>query len=184
MSIAIILIIIFWNFTIFQHRPDLPQVKQNLIFSITNLVCENRRFFERLKTQKLCDFCLPFQGQRPSPQSPLQNSKIETKVVSFYSISLLCSKYFLRDCASKQNFDHNWTQFTPNFNVLTFSYLQSFFYVFVKNIKQFICPKVLIEWFCVKTIVHVWFKCKFDFTKLSTLLVGRFLTELTFFRKT
>ena len=32
--------IIFWNFSMFQYRPDSPQVKQNLISTITNFVCE------------------------------------------------------------------------------------------------------------------------------------------------
>ena len=35
-----ILVIIFWNFTIFQCRYDSPQVEQNLISSIANLVYE------------------------------------------------------------------------------------------------------------------------------------------------
>ena len=34
------LVIICWNFTIFQHMSDLLQVKQNLISSIANLVYE------------------------------------------------------------------------------------------------------------------------------------------------
>ena len=33
-----ILVIIFWNFTLFLYRTDLPQVKRKLISSITNLV--------------------------------------------------------------------------------------------------------------------------------------------------
>ena len=32
--------IIFWNFSMFQYRPDSPQVKQNLISTITNFVRE------------------------------------------------------------------------------------------------------------------------------------------------
>ena len=32
--------IIFWNFSMFQYTPDSPQVKQNLISTITNFVCE------------------------------------------------------------------------------------------------------------------------------------------------
>ena len=35
-----ILVIIFWNFTIFQYRSNSPQVKGNLISSIANLVYE------------------------------------------------------------------------------------------------------------------------------------------------
>ena len=35
-----IMVIIFWNFTMFQYRPDQPQVKQNMISSKANLVYE------------------------------------------------------------------------------------------------------------------------------------------------
>ena len=35
-----ILVIIYWNFTIFQYRSDSPQVKGNFISSIANLVFE------------------------------------------------------------------------------------------------------------------------------------------------
>ena len=35
-----ILVIIVWNFTIFQYRSDSPQVKQNLMSSIANFVYE------------------------------------------------------------------------------------------------------------------------------------------------
>ena len=35
-----ILVILFWNFTVFQCRPDSPQVKGNQISSIVNLVYE------------------------------------------------------------------------------------------------------------------------------------------------
>ena len=38
----------FWNFTVFQYRFYSSQVKQNLISTLTNLVCELSR--ERLKT--------------------------------------------------------------------------------------------------------------------------------------
>ena len=33
-----ILVIIFWNFTIFQYMPDSPQVKRNVISNVANLV--------------------------------------------------------------------------------------------------------------------------------------------------
>ena len=35
-----VLVIIYWNFTVFQYRSDLPQVKRNLISGIANLVNE------------------------------------------------------------------------------------------------------------------------------------------------
>ena len=35
-----ILVKTFWKFTMFQYRSNSPQVKRNLISSITNLVCE------------------------------------------------------------------------------------------------------------------------------------------------
>ena len=36
--VSTIMILIFWNFTIFQFRSDSPEVKQSLIFSIRNLI--------------------------------------------------------------------------------------------------------------------------------------------------
>ena len=35
-----VLVIIFWNFTMFYERSESPQVKENLISSITNLIYE------------------------------------------------------------------------------------------------------------------------------------------------
>ena len=35
-----ILVIIFWNFKLFQYRSDSPQIKRNLALSITNLLYE------------------------------------------------------------------------------------------------------------------------------------------------
>ena len=37
-----ILVIVFWNFTIFEYKPDQPKVKQNVISSKRNLVYEVR----------------------------------------------------------------------------------------------------------------------------------------------
>ena len=37
---TLILVIIFWNFTVFSDKSILPQVKRNLISSISNLVYE------------------------------------------------------------------------------------------------------------------------------------------------
>ena len=41
--------------------------------------------------------------------------------------------------------------------------------------------KFHISRFCGSTILNVWFSSKFDFRKLSTVLIGCFLMELTFF---
>ena len=35
-----VLVIIFWNFAMFYERSESPQVKENLISSITNLIYE------------------------------------------------------------------------------------------------------------------------------------------------
>ena len=35
-----VLVIIFWNFTMFYERSESPQVKENLTSSITNLIYE------------------------------------------------------------------------------------------------------------------------------------------------
>ena len=40
-----------------------------------------------------------------------------------------------------------------------------------------------ILWFCVSSILHVWFRSKTDCRKLSCLLIGSTLTELTFLKK-
>ena len=39
-SASTVLVITFWSFTVFQYRTGLPQVKQSLISSITNLLYE------------------------------------------------------------------------------------------------------------------------------------------------
>ena len=41
--------------------------------------------------------------------------------------------------------------------------------------------KFHISRFCGSTILNVWFSSKFDFRKLSTVLIGSFLMEITFF---
>ena len=57
-NLPAILVIIFWNFTMFQYRSKSPQVKQYLVSSMVNLVYElpndlrvASRVSERLKTQ-------------------------------------------------------------------------------------------------------------------------------------
>ena len=62
----------FWNFTVFQYRFYSPQVKQNLISTLTNLVCELSR--KRLKTFLalliLLDLSKLLQLTRPRPWAP------------------------------------------------------------------------------------------------------------------
>ena len=104
-----------------------------------------------------------------------------SSLIQYYWISFPCSKYFVWDCLSKQIFGHNSTQSPPNFNYLTFSITATLFFCFFnKNIKQLSCVKVLNLMVCVGTILHVLFRSKLDFRKLSTLLLGSLLIELTF----
>ena len=101
------------NLLMFQYSSDLPQVKQNLISSITNLVCKLprklpndlrhiikgvRKFANLRGNIVLCPVSLNFgnssgkiiQKWIPNFSSPIQ----------FYSISLLCSKYFVWVCSA------------------------------------------------------------------------------------
>ena len=69
------LAIIFWPFTVFQYRFDLPQVSLVLIFSITNFVY---KLPHSLPNNLSGDYILRESQNQvatlPSPQSPIQNS--------------------------------------------------------------------------------------------------------------
>ena len=115
-----ILVIIFWNFTIFQCRYNSQKVKGNLISSIANLVYElphellhdlilrilgNIRNISNLvrhiaqclvslQELRLCEQQLKnMQKQIPNFSFPVQ----------FYWITPFCSKYFLQDCSQLQS---------------------------------------------------------------------------------
>ena len=74
-----ILIIIFWNFTIFQYRSDSPQVEGNLISSIANLVYElphelpNKLRRRILGEQEILGKSQIWVGTQPSSQFPFKN---------------------------------------------------------------------------------------------------------------
>ena len=58
------------------------------------------------------------------------------------------------------------------------------FKLFLKSKKIYINKSVAlkfqIQWFCVSTILYIWFRSKFDFRKLSHLMMGSFLKKLFF----
>ena len=100
----------------FQHRRDKPQVKRNVIFSITNLVCElPHEVPNDLRPRILGNKEILGKSQiwvELNAQPPLQNlnfgscsQKTRKKCISnfscpvrFYWISPFCSKYFAQDC--------------------------------------------------------------------------------------
>ena len=150
-----ILVIIFWDYTMFQQRSDQPQVKQNMRASIVNLVYElpnelpdDLRSQEIGKHQEYLKF-----GWRhspvPSAQCPVpptekklwqQLSKSTQKQISnfscpvqFYCISLFCSKYFAQDYLNKQNFGLNSAQSPSN---LIFFYILYIIKAFLRTISK------------------------------------------------
>ena len=83
-----------------------------------------------------------------------------------------------------------WVFWTIIFLVITlpsFDLLQNckaFLLSLIKISSNSVALKFQILWFCVSTIFHVWFRSKFDFRKLSSLLTGNFLIRLTFLGQT
>ena len=143
-----ILVIIFWNFAMFQYRSDSPQAKRNLIFSIANLLYElphelpnDLRLigtYDFRKYQKNLKFGWKH-SLVPSFLSRIQTLSIAVKntqkhipnfsfLVQFYRITPFCSKYLVRDCLSKQNFGPNPAQFFSNSNFLTYFITSKHFY--------------------------------------------------------
>ena len=110
-----ILVIIFWNFAIFQYRSDSPQVKRNLITSIANLVYELphelpnylRKLEKIRKTSYLgghiaqCPVSLQeprlCQQQLKNVQKYIPNVPL---LVQFYWITPFCFKYFVPNCSN------------------------------------------------------------------------------------
>ena len=77
--LATIVVIIFWNFTIFQYTSDSPQVKRNLISSIANFVYKlphellNNLRRRILRKQEVLEKSQIWMGTQPSPQPPFKN---------------------------------------------------------------------------------------------------------------
>ena len=75
-----IVVIIFWNFAMFQYRANSPQIKQNLISSITNLVYElshglpNNLRLRIIGNQKILEKSQVWLETKPKAQSPFQKS--------------------------------------------------------------------------------------------------------------
>ena len=144
---TIILVIIFWNVAMFQYRSYQPQVKRNLISSISNLVYE-------LPHELPNDLRLKILGNEeifgkseiawrhslvpslPSRNETLaiavkQHTKVDIRILFscpvFYWISLFYSKYFSQDCLSKQSFGLNLAQYSSNFNFMILCILSNHF---------------------------------------------------------
>ena len=81
-NVAAILVIIYWNLTIFWYWSDSPQVKRTLTSSITNLVSEQRHELSNdvrlriLGKQEITKTSKSWVKTQPSAQSHLQNLKL------------------------------------------------------------------------------------------------------------
>ena len=81
-NVAAILVIIYWNLTIFWYLSDSPQVKRTLIPSITNLVSELRHELSNdvrlriLGKQEITKTSKIWEKTQPSAQSHLQKLKL------------------------------------------------------------------------------------------------------------
>ena len=98
--VTTILVIIFWNFTMFQYRSKSPQVKRNLLSSITNLVYKLPH--ELLNELRLGILAKTRKKTLKKHAKQISNFSFQ---VQFYWISLLlldfvqsCSRYFFQDC--------------------------------------------------------------------------------------
>ena len=137
-EISTILIIIIWNFTIFQCRCSLPQVKGNLISIIANLVFELSHDFPsdlRLgilgnirKISNLGDYiaqCLISLQQLTLCKQQLKRTQNQIRnfsfSIQFYWVIPFPLKYVIRCCLSKQNFDPYSAKFSSNSDILTLS---------------------------------------------------------------
>ena len=142
-----ILAIIFWNFTMFQYRSDLPKVKRNLISNIAKLVCQlphelpNDLGLQKIRKYK--KMSILGGAQFPVSLSEIKLWQQQQQIskfycsVQFYWISLFCSKYFIRDCLSKQAFGYKTAQCPSNFILFRhFLKLHSISSIFNKNVKQ------------------------------------------------
>ena len=92
---------------------------------------------------------------QPSAQYSFQKSNVDTScqktrktrcyifwsIVQFYCFSLLCAKYLVQDCLSKQIFGRNLVQSPSHLNLWIFSVTSKHFSNHDKNIKQVSCVK-------------------------------------------
>ena len=112
--LSTILVIIFWNFTMFQCKSDSPHVKQFLIVSTINLVYELphelpndlrlRILANIMKFLNLAEVKSQYSVSLPIIQRWQQQSKNMQQIskpchpLQFYLISLFCCKHFAQDC--------------------------------------------------------------------------------------
>ena len=132
-----ILTTIFWNFSIFYHRPDQPQVKRKVVATTTSLVygfsheLPNNLRLRILGNKEILGKSLIWfeKGQVSLPEIKLWNSNQKSRhnqiskfssPVKFYWISLFCFNYFVQDILSKKILALNWTESPANLNFLTF----------------------------------------------------------------
>ena len=120
----------------------------------------------------------------------LQQSKNTRKQISnfsclikFYWISLFCSKYFVQDYLSKQSFGFNSSQSPSNlnfFDIFILCIIKRISIILKQNIKQVkgvTLPNLMV--LCKQYFSYL-VQIKIGFRKLWSLLIGSFLTELTF----
>ena len=109
-----------------------------------------------------------------------------SSLVHFYWIYLVYCKYFVRDYLGKQFLVHNSTQSPSNFKFYEIFYiLKAFFQLLIKIWYKPVALKFKTYQFHVSTILDISYRSNFAFSKLSTLLIGSFVTflELTFWAK-
>ena len=95
-----------------------------------------------------------------------QNQKsLSCNLVQFRSISLLCAKYFVRDCLSKQIYGCNLHQSPSDLYFGTFSVTLKHFYNHNQNMKQVTCVKVPNFLYLVQ--VKIWLQITFNFADQS-----------------
>ena len=105
-----IVVKIFWNFTMFWYRSNLPQEKQTLISSITNLAYNVRLDHHKWRNiRQISNLGVGIAQWSVSLQEikvwQYQSKNMQKKVsnyfcpVQFYWISLFCSKFLDQDCS-------------------------------------------------------------------------------------
>ena len=119
------LVIIFWNFTVFQYRFDLPQVKRNLISIITNLrlphklpndlrlnILGNQKYQKKIEIENIR--IRKFQAILEKSQIAVKKTRKSRYQTFLFRYSFTgplpsCSKYPVQDCLSSQIFGDNLT---------------------------------------------------------------------------
>ena len=121
----------FWNFTLFHYWTHWPQVKQNVLSSIRNLVCEllyellNHLRLRIWGNQGILEKFQILVEMQPSAQSPFQKFKLVSsrqKVRKYRYQSFSSSFQFYWICALFQIF-------CPGFIFFTFSIIARLFHV-------------------------------------------------------